>query len=266
MAAGGIPLPPTRLLGAGGLALLGAALLRYCRGIKVRGAQADTAGELPWVVCEGAVAAVTAAPQQLCSQGPVTVPFLSQVPSLLADPFSSLPTGPQSSGHGPLSASEDGGRGQGAWQVLRVVLGAGLWGQGTAGREVQEEAGLAGEGLGLLAKEHGCHPEGVEPPVGPGLARPGLPPPSCCPAPGHTGRCGGTVETATCCQGQSRESGTGWACGQRHPGSACINTRSSRQPGRPSTTGGSGASGRLNYKTQDMLQKYTVRKEPRERT
>lgn len=72
--------------------------------------------------------------------------------------------------------------------MLRVVLGAGLWGQGTAGREVEEEAGLTGEGLGLLAKEHGCHPEGVEPPVGPGLAWPGLPPPSCCPAPGHTGR------------------------------------------------------------------------------
>lgn len=45
--------------------------------------------------------------------------------------------------------------------MLRVVLGAGLWGQGTAGREVEEEAGLTGEGLGLLAKEHGCHPEGV---------------------------------------------------------------------------------------------------------
>lgn len=85
VAAGGIPLPPTRLLGAGGLALLGAALLRYCRGIKVRGAQADTAEEVPWVVCEDAAAAVTAAPQQSYSQGPVIVPFLSQVPSFLAD-------------------------------------------------------------------------------------------------------------------------------------------------------------------------------------
>ena len=110
MAAGGTPLPPSRLLGAGGLAPLGAALLRYCRGVNVskpRGARLTRQKRRRG----GRVRT-----QRWCFRGPAAIvqPGSGDVAlSLTGAKFpcrSFLLTPHRSNGHGPLSASEDGGR------------------------------------------------------------------------------------------------------------------------------------------------------------